>query len=119
MSRAVRKDYRMSRTITYKEGCYSQIKLTSGERIMLSCAEGGATIFKMRFFGLLPASKIAEWKLKDLSRFMFLFGGAPPNQTPFNFTVQKLTSFDSIQQLHKFVMQEPGIFDIARQEHLT
>ena len=109
----------MSRIITYKEGCFSQIKLTSGERIMLSCAEGGATIFKMRFFGLIPGCKIAEWKLKDLSRFMFLFGGAPPNQTPFNFTVQKLTSFDSIEQLRKFVIQEPGIFDIARIEHLT
>jgi hypothetical protein len=86
---------------------------------MLSCAEDGATIFKMRFFGFVPASKIAEWKLKDLTRFMFLFGGAQPNQTPFNFTVQKLTSFDSISQLRKFVMQEPSIFDIARREHLT
>jgi hypothetical protein len=56
----------MSQIITYKEGCYSQIKLTSGERIMLSCAEGGATIFKMRFFGVVPASKIAEWKLKGI-----------------------------------------------------
>ena len=109
----------MSQIITYKEGCYSQIKLTSGERIMLSCTEGGVTILKMRFFGVVPAFKIAEWKLKDLSRFMFLFGGAPPNQTPFNFTVQKLTSFKSIEQLRKFVKQEPGIFDIARQEHLT
>lgn len=97
----------MSCIITYKEGFFSQIKLTSGERIMLSCAEGGATIFKMRFFGLVRDSKIAEWKLKDLSRFMFRFGGAPPNQTPFNFTVQKLTSFDSIEQLRKFVTQEP------------
>jgi hypothetical protein len=109
----------MSQIITYKEGCYSQIKLDSGERITLSCAEGGATIFKMRFFGVVPDSKIAEWKLKDLSRFMFLFGGAQPNQTPFNFTVQKLATFDSIEQLRKFITQEPGIFDIARQKQLT
>lgn len=112
----------MSHIITYEEGCYSQIKLTSGERIMLSCAEGGATIFKMRFFGLVPDSKIAEWKLKDLSRFMFLFGGGPQNQTPFKRTVDKLTSFDSIEQLREFLTQEPGIsgiFDMVRQEHLT
>jgi hypothetical protein len=115
----VRKEYRMSQIITYKEGCYSQIKLTSGERIMLSCAEDGVTIFKMCFFGVIPGSKIAEWKPKDLSRFMFLFCGAPPNQTPFSFTVQKLTSFDSIEQLCKFVTQEPGIFNKSRQEHLT
>lgn len=112
----------MSRIITYKEGCYSQIKLTSGERIMLSCAEMGATIFKMRFFGLVPDSKIGEWKQADVARFMFLFGGASPNQTPFRFTVEKLCSFDSIEQLREFVTREPGIsgiFDMARQEHLS
>jgi hypothetical protein len=86
---------------------------------MLSCAKDGVTIFKMRFFGVVPASKIAKWKPEDLSRFMFLFGGAPADQTPFNFTVQKLTSFDTIEQLRKFVTQEPGIFDIAKQENLT
>jgi hypothetical protein len=32
------------RIITYKEGCYSQIKLTSGERAMLSVAQTGIVI---------------------------------------------------------------------------
>jgi len=47
----------MSQIITHKEGHYAQIKLTSGEGIMLSCAEGGVTIFKTRFFGVVPAFK--------------------------------------------------------------
>ncbi len=102
----------MSCVITYKEGCFSQIKLTSGERILLSCAENGTAIFKMKFFGTVIDSKIAEWKLNNLSRFMLLFGGAPSNQTPFNFTVQKLTSFDSIEQLRKYVTQPRSIFDL-------
>lgn len=101
----------MSRIITYKEGCYSQIKLTSGERIMLSCAEMGATIFKMRFFGLVPDSKIGEWKQDDVARFMLLFGGGSPNQTPFKRTVDKLTSFDSIEQLNDFLRNGNRVSD--------
>ena len=93
----------MSQIITYQEGCYAQIRLTSGERIMLSCAEMGVTIFKMRCFGLIPGPKIAEWKMNDLERFMVLFGGAPASQTPFNYTVQKLAAFDSIEELREYV----------------
>ena len=107
----------MSRIITYKEGCYSQIKLTSGERIMLSVAQTGIVIFRMRFFGLIPGPKITEWLPHNLGQFMLLFGGAPLNQTPFRFTVEKLTSFDSIQQLREFLTKEPSPFELARQEN--
>lgn len=109
----------MSRIITYKEGFFAQIKLTSGERILLSCAEGGATIFKMRFFGLVRDFKIAEWKLQDLGRFILLFGGAPLNQSPFNFVVQKLTSFGSIKQLREFIAQEPNPIELVHQENIA
>lgn len=108
----------MSRIITYKEGCYSQIKLTSGERIMLSVAQSGIVIFKMRFLGVIPGPKIVEWLPNDLGRFMLLFGGASPNQTPFKFTVEKLCSFDSIKQLREFLTKEPCPFELARQENI-
>ena len=108
----------MSKIITYKEGRFSQIKLDSGERIMLSVAQNGIVIFKMRFFGVVPGPKIAEWSPQDLSRFMLLFGGASLNQTPFNYTVEKLSSFDSIQSLNAFLAQEPNPFELARQERV-
>jgi hypothetical protein len=108
----------MSRIITYKEGRYSQIKLDSGERIMLSVAQSGIVIFKLRFFGLVPGPKIAEWLPEDLARFMLLFGGAPLSQTPFNYTVEKLSSFESIESLLQFLKKEPSAFDLARQEHI-
>ena len=54
----------------------------------------------------------------DLARFMLLFGGAPLDQTPFNFTVQKLTSFDSIEQLREFLKTEPNPLDLAHQENV-
>lgn len=106
----------MAKIITYKEGCFSQIKLDSGERIMLSVAQTGIAIFKMRFFGAVPGRKLGEWSPQDLSRFMLLFGRAPLNQTPFNYTVEKLSSFDSIKSLSAFLAQEPNPFELARQE---
>ena len=108
----------MSRIITYKEGCYSQIKLSSGERIMLSVAQTGIVILKMRFLGVVLGSKIAEWLPHDLGRFMLLFGGAPLNQTPFRFTVEKLASFDSIEQLREFLTKGTCPFELARQENI-
>lgn len=97
----------MSKVITYKEGCYSQIKLTSGERIMLSIARTGIVIFKMRFFGVYPGPKIAEWLPHDLHRFRELFGGGSLNPTPLKLAVEKLISFDSISELREFLNKEP------------
>ncbi len=108
----------MSRIIAYKEGRYSQIKLDSGERILLSVAQSGIVIFKLRFLGLVHGPKIAEWSPKDLARFMLLFGGAPLNQTPFKYTVEKLASFESIESLRQFLKKEPSAFDLARQEYV-
>lgn len=107
----------MSCIITYKEGRYSQIKLDSGERILLSVAQPGIVIFKLRFWGLVPGLKIAEWSPADLARFVLLFGGAPQNQTPFKYVVERLSSFESIASLRQFLKKEPSAFDLARQEH--
>lgn len=96
----------MSQVITYKEGCYSQIKLTSGERIMLSIARTGIVIFKMRFFGVVPGPKIAEWLPHNLHGFRERFGGGPWNPTPLKLAVEKLTSFDSIAQLREFLTKD-------------
>ena len=108
----------MSRIITYEEGRYSQIKLDSGERILLSVAQPGIVIFKLRFFGLVPGPKIAEWSPQDAARFMLLFGGASLNQTPFKYTVEKLASFGSIESLRQFLTKEPSRIDLARQENV-
>ncbi|MCK4814192.1 hypothetical protein KA005_00355 [bacterium] len=108
----------MSRIIAYKEGRYSQIKLDSGERILLSVAQSGIVIFKLRFLGLVHGPKIAEWSPKDLARFMLLFGGAPLNQTPFKYTVEKLASFESIESLRQFLKKEPSACHLARQEYV-
>lgn len=122
MSAPDRANYsRMSRSevITYKEGCYSQIKLASGERIMLSITQNEIVIFKMRFLGVVPGPKIAEWSKssEDFARFLILFGGAPQNQSPFRFIVEKLVSFDSIAQLHGFLTKELDPFEVAYQKN--
>ena len=50
----------MGTIITYKEGQYSMMKLDSGERVMLSIAQSGIVIYKMKFFGMTPGPKSAE-----------------------------------------------------------
>lgn len=96
----------MADIVTYKEGRYSQIKLDSGERILLSVAQSGIVIFKLRLLGLAPGPKIAEWLPQDLDRFLDLFGGAPADQNPFRFTVDKLATFGSIKEIRAFLMQK-------------
>lgn len=106
----------MAQIITYKEGAYSQIRLSSGERILLSVGQSGIAIFKLYFFGFFPGRKLAEWHSSQLADFMFFFGGAPLNQTPFNYTVNKLTSFDNILSLSKFLAQKPNPLQRELQE---
>ncbi len=50
----------MGQIITYKPGAYCQIKLDSGERILISIAQTGILISKLAFAGLIPRGKIWE-----------------------------------------------------------
>ena len=95
----------MSRVVTYTEGQYSMVQLDSGERVMLSLAQSGIVIFKMRLGGLLPGPKIAEWLPNDLDRYIDLFGGDHPTGTPFRFAVERLASFESIKDLRAYLMR--------------
>jgi hypothetical protein len=50
----------MGKIITYKDGAYSQVMLSSGERIMLSFAPNELKIFKMSWGGLFPIKTIVS-----------------------------------------------------------
>lgn len=96
------KEMTAGKIITYKEGCFAQIKLVSGERILFSVAQSGIIIFKMKFGGLIPGEKLIELNSQNLDLFIQLFGEPSTDQTPFNFVVEKLASFDSIASLKEF-----------------
>ncbi len=66
----------MGKIITYKDGAYSQVMLSSGERIMLSFAPHELKIFKMSWGGLFPTKTILSlgpMKLALLKEFSELF----------------------------------------------
>ena len=85
------------------ESRYSTVQLDSGEKVMLSVTQQGIAIFKMRFLGLLPGHKIAEWLPNDLDRFVEKFGG-DPDGSPFRHAVGLLMSFPSILEIKRYLM---------------
>lgn len=89
----------MPRIITYQEGRFSTIQLDSGEKVMLSVAQTGIVIFQMKFLGLLPGRKIAEWSLDDLPDFIARLGGDTPTGSPFRYAVDQIATFTSIREL--------------------
>jgi len=50
----------MGQIITYKPGAYCQMKLDSGERILISIAQTGIKISKLVLGGLVPTGTIWE-----------------------------------------------------------
>lgn len=89
----------MSKVITYKEGRYSTIQLDSGEKVMLSVAQTGIVVFQMKFLGLVPGRKIAEWAIHDLPDFIACLGGTTPTGSPFRYAVDRIAAFPSVLEL--------------------
>lgn len=89
----------MPRVITYKEGRFSTVQLDSGEKVMLSVAQTGIVIFQMKFLGMLPGRKIAEWSIHDLPDFIARLGGTGPTGSPFRYAVDQIAAFPSIREL--------------------
>lgn len=57
----------MAEIITYKPGAYCQLKLTSRERVLISCAQTGINIMKLGLGGLIPTKTIADWPISKLA----------------------------------------------------
>lgn len=59
----------MSEIITYKNspsGKYCQIKLDDGNRILISLAQTGIKVMKMKWGGVMPAGDIFDISTQDL-----------------------------------------------------
>ena len=66
----------MSKVITYKnegaKGVFSQIKLNSGERILISIGDNIIKIYKLGLFGAIPTKTI--WQYPNFREFFDLLG---------------------------------------------
>jgi len=91
----------MGKIITYKQegpkGIFSQIKLNNGDRVLISIAKGEIRIFKLKFFGLIPASTV--WLYPSLHEFFDLTQKNGYDDMPLDVLVNKVKFFDSITQL--------------------
>lgn len=59
----------MSKIVTYKNsarGKYCQIKLDDGNRILISIAQTGIKVYKLRLAGLIPSGTIFDISTSDL-----------------------------------------------------
>ena len=81
----------MGRIITYKnegdKGIFSQIKLDSGERVLISITANKIKIFKLKFFGVIPVKTIWKYPANGFS------------ENPLDVLVEKVKKFNSIVQL--------------------
>ena len=92
----------MAEIITCKPGAYYQIKLASGERILISCAQTGIKIMKLSLGGLLPTKTIADWPLTQLSTAIHIFVDSnEPFKHPLEAIKDKLITCASIKEIEQ------------------
>ena len=66
----------MSEVITYKntaKQCFCQLKLDSGERVLISIARTGVKLFQLGLAGLLPIRTLAEWDVPQIRTAIRIF----------------------------------------------
>lgn len=92
----------MASIVTYKPGAYCQLKLDSGERILISCAQTGMKIMKLGFRGLLPTRTIADWPIAELRSAIALFiDEGQRNLHPLDAIKNRLMACTSIAEVRK------------------
>jgi len=87
--------------VTYKNaglsGVYSQIKLDSGERVMISIAASEIKIFRMKLGGLIPGSVV--YHIDDLFEFSDLLTKNGVVLNPLDFLIEGLKDSSDIHRL--------------------
>lgn len=92
----------MAEIITYKPGAYCQLKLASGERVLISCAQTGIKIMKVALAGLIPTRTIASWPISELASAIEIFADEGiPMQHPLDAIKSKLLSCASIKEVEQ------------------
>jgi hypothetical protein len=94
----------MGKIVTYKNqgprGMYCQIKLDSGERILISIAQPGVKIFKFSAGGLIPTKTI--WESSDVPKMVELFADLNQPEKPLlDAIVAQLIHCKSLQEIEQ------------------
>lgn len=82
----------MGKIVTYKnegaKGVFAQIKLDSGERVLISIAANEIKIFKLKFFRSIPSGTV--WEYPDLFNFFDLLTANGYSSHPLDVLVEKV-----------------------------
>jgi hypothetical protein len=92
----------MAEIVTYEPGAYCQLKLASGERVLVSCAQSGIKIMKVALGGLIPTRTIVNWSIPELASAIDIFADeAIPMQHPLEAIKNKLLTCSSIKEIEQ------------------
>lgn len=102
----------MAQVVTYKneppERMYCQLKLDSGERILISIAHSGIRISKLGFGGRLRTSTIWKCKRDEIREAFELFADPDkPLTSTLDAIKDKLIDFESIADVKGFLNRVP------------
>lgn len=96
----------MVEIITYMPGAYCQLKLASGEHILIRCCDQtGIKIMKLSLDGLLPTKTIADWPISRIATAIHSFADEnAPSQHPLETIKNKLITCSSIRDVEQTVL---------------
>jgi hypothetical protein len=100
----------MATVVTYEPNAYCQLKLDSGERILISCGHDGIRIVKMRLGGRLPTKTIARWSIKEIGAAVDAFADpSDPTLSPLDAIKKKLMSCASISEVERLCKHQEKV----------
>lgn len=97
----------MARIVTYQNDpkyCFCQLKLESGERVLVSIGSGSIKIYKMLFWGKLPVKVIWQADKPDDIAFL-LRREADFERSPLDLVVGKIIGCRSVEEIRARLLQ--------------
>jgi hypothetical protein len=94
---------RITEVITYRRNAYFNLKMASGERVLVSIAKTGFKIIQMKFGGIIPARTIVDWPVAEVDAAFELFEvESTPTQHLLDAIMIKLLTCTSIKDIEQF-----------------
>lgn len=97
----------VAEVVTYKPSAYCQIKLPTGERVLISCAQTGIKISKLALGGLIPTETIVEWPISRIDFAIAIFADeSAPAQHPLDAIKNKLLNCQTIGDIERLCVRQ-------------
>lgn len=90
--------------------CFCQVRLDSGERVLVSGAQGAVKLVKLALGGLIPAGTIATLSSAQLAELFrpMLADASYPFQHPLDMTAMMVAGMPSVSDIKSFLATDAG-----------